>query len=147
MSILDNNQTPLTRPQVIANHLKITTKNTFQMMVNAFNNGAISFWLDSTCSPSEIADALGTDAKEVFQLHYALGQLIASVKPENISQGLSVIGQFTINEDGTVSVINDIPDVTLEVTPEVTPEATPEVTPEVTPEATPEVTPEVTREK
>ena len=34
-----------------------------------------------------------------------LGQLIGNVKPEAISEGLSLVGQFTINEDGTVTII------------------------------------------
>jgi hypothetical protein len=105
MSILDNISVPqLSESQIIANNLKGSTKMTFQMMVNAFNAGAINFWNNPKSTPAEIANALGTDAREVFQLHYALGQLIASVKPEAISQGLSLIGQFTMNEDGTVTI-------------------------------------------
>lgn len=106
MSILDSNLVPeFTKPQVIANNLKFATVQTFQMMVNSFNFGSQNFWNNPEASPAEIAQELGTDAKEVFQLHYALGQLIANVKPEAINEGLSVIGQFTMNEDGTVTVI------------------------------------------
>lgn len=105
MSILDDNIQPLTPAEIIANNLKGSTKQTFQMMVNAFNAGSINFWNNSKATPSEIASALGTDAKEVFQLHYALGQLIGSVKPEAIAQGINLIGQFTMNEDGTVTIL------------------------------------------
>ena len=112
MSILDNSPVPqLSESQIISNNLKGSTKMTFQMMVNAFNAGAINFWDNAKATPSEIALALDTDAREVFELHYALGQLIASVKPEAISEGLSLIGQFTMNEDGTVTVIEPTPDV------------------------------------
>lgn len=106
MSILDDNIQPPTPAETTAKNLKVSTKQTFQMMVNAFNAGSINFWNNHRATPSEIASALGTDAKEVFQLHYALGQLIGSVKPEAIAQGLSLIGQFTMNEDGTVTIIN-----------------------------------------
>ncbi len=109
MSILDNNpQTPVDKAIRVANTIKGTTRQTFQMMTNAFNVGSKNFWNNPHATPSEIAAALGTDAKEVFELHYALGQLIGAVKPQAIEQGLSVIGQFTMNEDGTVTVIEPI---------------------------------------
>lgn len=110
MSILDNTNQTLTPAEVIAKNLKASTKQTFQNMVNSFNSGAMNFWNNHRASPAEIAQALGTDAREVFQLHYALGQLIGSVKPESISAGLNLIGQFTMNEDGTVTIIDEQPD-------------------------------------
>jgi hypothetical protein len=36
---------------------------------------------------------------------YQLGQLISSVNPTDIATGSSVIGQFTMNEDGTVTIL------------------------------------------
>lgn len=106
MSILDNNPQPqLTLAQSAANDLIEQTRNTFNIMVNSFNNGANNFWNNPMIPPSAIAEALGSDAREVFQLHYALGQLIGSIKPESIELGLSKIGQFTMNEDGTVTII------------------------------------------
>jgi hypothetical protein len=103
MSILDS--TPAPDPaQSVANNLKLSTKQTFFMMKNAFNAGSSNFWNNPRATPTQIASALGSDAKEVFELHYALGQLIASVKPEAISNGLSLIGQFTMNDDGTVTI-------------------------------------------
>lgn len=106
MSILDNNQTPqLTNAQRAANSLIDQTRRTFNIMVNSFNNGSNNFWNNPIAPPSSIAEALGPNAREVFELHYALGQLIGSVKPESIQVGLSVIGQFTMNEDGTVTIL------------------------------------------
>lgn len=105
MGILDINTEPqLSNAEIIANTLKIATVQTFQMMVNSFNSGAKTFWDNPQASPPEIAQELGTDAKEVFQLHYMLGQLIGSVKPEAISEGWSLVGQFTMNDDGTVTI-------------------------------------------
>ena len=104
MSILDNNVQSYTPAEIIAKNLKNSTKQTFSMMTNAFNTGARNFWNNPRATPAEIAALLGTDAKEVFELHYALGQLIASVKPEAITAGLNLIGQFTMNEDGTVTI-------------------------------------------
>jgi hypothetical protein len=109
MSILDNNQSSIDKSIQISNNIKNTTRFTFQSMVNAFNNGSQTFWNNPRATPSEIAEALGNDAKEVFELHYALGQLIANIKPEAISKGLALIGQFTMNEDGTVTILDSLP--------------------------------------
>lgn len=105
MSILNNLSLELTPAQIAANGLKSATVQTFEAMVNSFNTGSKNFWKNISASPVEIAQALGTDAKEVFELHYALGQLIATIKPDIINEGLSVIGQFTMNEDGTVTIL------------------------------------------
>lgn len=106
MSILNDNQViELTNAQIAAKNLIDQTRHTFNVMVNAFNIGSRHFWNNPNSSASEIAEALGPNAREVFELHYALGQLIGSVKPESIQIGLSVVGQFTMNEDGTVTII------------------------------------------
>ena len=108
MSILDREFQP-ERPapaKKAANRLVQMTKQTYNQMVQAFNQGSQVFWRNGMgASPEAIAAELGTDAKEVFELHAKLGQLIASVKPEAISEGASLVGQFTMNDDGTVSII------------------------------------------
>lgn len=108
MSILDrNNETPVIPPaKMAANRLIQLTKQTYQQMVMAFNQGSQTFWKNGLgATPEDIASELGTDAKEVFELHYKLGQLIATVKPEAIEQGSSIVGNFTMNDDGTVTVL------------------------------------------
>jgi hypothetical protein len=110
MSILDNNlQPPVNKAVKVANSIKGTTRQTFQMMTNAFNAGSKNFWNNPHATPTEIAEVLGTDAREVFELHYALGQLINSIKPESIQEGWDVIGQFTMNEDGPVTIVESVP--------------------------------------
>jgi hypothetical protein len=109
MSILDNSSSQKPIPEIIAANIKVTARQTFESMVRAFNTGSQTFWNNPRATPSEIAAALGTDAKEVFELHYALGQLIANIKPESISSGLGLIGQFTMNEDGTVTIVESVP--------------------------------------
>lgn len=106
MSILNGPSVPEVDPAVrAANMLKNQTRQTFQQMVMAFNQGANNFWKNPRATPAEIAAALGSDAKEVFELHAKLGALLASVKPEAIAEGSGVVGQFTINEDGTVTIL------------------------------------------
>ena len=106
MSILDNASNPSRIPVsvVVADQIRYKTRSTFKAIVDAFNDGANSFWNNSKASPSEIAEALGSDAKEIFELHAKLGALISSVKPSAITSGLSVVGQFTTNEDGSITV-------------------------------------------
>jgi hypothetical protein len=108
MSILDNNRPDrleVPRAKMAANRLIQMTKQTYNQMVQSFNQGAQVFWKNGMgASPAEIAAELGTDAKEVFELHHKLGQLIATVKPEAITEGVGLVGDFTMNDDGTVTV-------------------------------------------
>lgn len=109
MSILDNVNIEDSVSERISNYIKIQTKQNFESMVLFFNEGAKSFWKNPNATPVQIANNLGVNAKEIFELHYALGQFIASIKPEAIQEGLSVIGQFTMNEDGTVTIQDQLP--------------------------------------
>lgn len=107
MSILDNNNVP-NRPEpakMAADRLVNMTRQTYQQMVQAFNQGSKMFWDNGRVSPEEIAVELGPKAKEVFELHAKLGQLLASVKPEAVTEGASLVGNFTMNDDGTVTVL------------------------------------------
>lgn len=107
MSILDrdlSNDQPPPASQA-AERLIRMTKNTYAQMVMAFNHGSHVFWTNGEATPEEVAAALGSDAKEVFYLHARLGELIGLVKPEAIAEGLSVVGEFTMNEDGTVTIL------------------------------------------
>lgn len=112
MSILDNGPGNIVPPaNRVANQLVNMTVRTYQQMVDSFNRGAIMFWQNPQgLTPDEIAEALGTNAQEVFGLHYKLGELIGSVKPEAIAEGVSVVGQFTYNEDGSVNIVHPEPD-------------------------------------
>ena len=106
MSILDNlNPQNPTPSEAAAQKIVNQTRETFRLMTRSFNEGSKMFWQNLRATPSEIAEKLGTDAREVFELHYALGQLISNIKPEAISEGWSAIGEFIMNEDGTVTVL------------------------------------------
>lgn len=94
-----------TTPEDIALALKLQAKNVYNNMLSVFNRGSKMFWDNPNATPQQIASALGNDAKELFELHYKLGQLISTVDQSAILPGTSVIGQFTMNEDGTVTVV------------------------------------------
>lgn len=106
MSVLNNNNIQqLPKSTMAANRLRMITKQTYDQMVQAFNQGVKVFWQNPNgVTPAQIASELGNDAKEIFELHHKLGQLIASVKPEDISESLTSIGSFTMNNDGTVTI-------------------------------------------
>lgn len=120
MSILNNNVNPQPdQAKLAAQRLIQMTVRTYTQMVNAFNQGSQIFWANGMGASSvDIAAELGTNAKEVFELHYKLGQLIASVKPEAIAEGAALIGNFTMNDDGTVTVVIPEPEETTTPSPE-----------------------------
>lgn len=110
MGVLDNPSVPEIPVAVrVANQLKQQTRNTYQQLVQAFNQGAQAFWKNPRVKPSEIAAALGTDAKEVFELHGKIGALLATIKPEAIAPGAAVVGEFSYNADGTVTAVDPVP--------------------------------------
>ncbi|NDD53264.1 hypothetical protein EBZ39_05220 [bacterium] len=106
MSILEgkgpvNEVTPATRT---ATQIKMNTRATYQQLLSAYSNGLNLFWRNTSASPSAISAALGTDAKEIFELHGMIGELIAKIRPQDIEQVNKVIGEFTYNADGTVTI-------------------------------------------
>jgi hypothetical protein len=83
------------------------SRKTFDQMVKMFNSNSEIFWANPNGLKSkDIALELGKDAKEVFQLHYLIAQLIQMIKPESIKNGLDIIKDFQLNEDGSVSVVD-----------------------------------------
>lgn len=105
MSILDqdmNFEDP--QSERVAKELLFTTKRTYEGMVMAFNRGSQSFWGQTPEDQQAVLNILGTNAREVFELHGKLGALLAEIDPEKIQEGLSVVGAFTYNEDGTITL-------------------------------------------
>jgi hypothetical protein len=106
MSILDQDNEQPSRAKVVADRLIDITRRTFAEMTVAFNEGAFLFWNgNGGAEAPDIAAELGTNAAEIFYLHARLGEVLALVKPDSITQAMSVVGDFTMNEDGTVTVI------------------------------------------
>lgn len=102
----DFNKNPApNNPAEISKRLKTQAKNVYNTMVGMFIRTSKMFWNNPNATPDEIAEALGTDAKKLFELHYKLGNFIAEINPSDISEVSNIIGKFTINEDGTVTVL------------------------------------------
>jgi len=123
MSVLNIDPgTPPNPADLIAEGFRQHARSIYQQLISSFNGGSKEFWRNTQgVSPEEIAAALGTDAVEIFQLHHKIGTLLAEINPAVIAEGLSVVGEFTYNEDGSLTIVS---------TPEEIPELMPEPTPE-----------------
>jgi hypothetical protein len=109
MGVLDNPNVPeVPVAERVAQQLKQQARMTYQQLVQVFNQGAQSFWRNPRAKPSEIAAALGAEAKEVFELHGKIGALLSTVKPEAIAPGAAVVGEFSYNNDGTVTAADPV---------------------------------------
>jgi len=106
MSILDqNDEVVMDFPNLAAGRLTQMTKQSFQQMAQAYNQGAKILWTNPNgATPAQITAELGTSAAEVFTLHYLLGQLLVGIKPDSIAEGMALIGSVTLNVDGTVTI-------------------------------------------
>jgi hypothetical protein len=87
-----------------ANQMKQTARQTFNNLVQVYNNGARMFWRNPNVTPQQIAAALGTDGVELFRLHAKIGELLYALKPEVLAETADIIGEFTYNEDGSLNI-------------------------------------------
>lgn len=115
MSIIDNIKNNIQTPEVSldrakskADHLKSAVVNTYESICGIFNDGAQTFWASTDCSPQQIADELGTNASGIFYLHARLGELLYSIDPDSVTPGMSVVGQYSNNEDGSITVVSGV---------------------------------------
>lgn len=104
MSILDKEIGQEDNAVVVARDVLRVFKELYNHMLEKYRHGTNLYWRNSKATPQEIADVFGTDAVEVFQNHYALGQLLASLNPEEVAEINQAVGNFTMNEDGTVTI-------------------------------------------
>lgn len=100
---------PETPAERTAKLLVSHSREIYSRLVSAFNNGAKIFWTNPDVMPHDVAEALGEDAVEIFQLHAKIGALLAQVNPAAIAEGAAVVGEFEYNEDGTVTITDPPP--------------------------------------
>lgn len=120
---------------IAAMQIKAAAVAAYTHLLNVFSTEARRFWRNPSATPAEIAAALGTDGVEVFRLHGAIGQLLASIDPAAIADAAAMVGEFSYGEDGSVTIVEPQPAPTPEPEPEPAPEPTPEATPEPQPDA------------
>jgi hypothetical protein len=90
--------------QMVKNRLLRQTKNAYDQLLSAYNNGASMFWNNPNYSPAEICGAFGTDAVELFSLHSKIGALLEEITPGSTAEAHAMMLPFTINEDGSVTI-------------------------------------------
>lgn len=76
----------------------------YNHMISVYSNGIYRFWKNPSSSPQEIATALGDRGKELFMLHYQLGQLLNSVNQGSIDSVNSNIGNFTFDQNNNIVI-------------------------------------------
>jgi hypothetical protein len=110
MSVLDKPSVPEITPAIrTAAQIKQNARATYQAMMNAFEQNTRLFWKNAQSSPSDLSSALGTDAAEVFALHAKLAAFLEEVKPGCTAEAMKLVGSFTSNADGTVTVNKAVP--------------------------------------
>lgn len=98
-------QTQVSEAEIVASNLISEAVGLYNHIRETYSTGTSRFWKNPHATPQDIASALGTNAKELFLLHYQIGQLLNSINPGSVDNVNSVIGSFTMNDDGTVSIL------------------------------------------
>ena len=104
MSILNRQDNQPSHQKIAADTIKETAFVINKRLLRVFAEGVNTMWSHPHVSAQQVCDELGTDAKEVFELHSALGQFLEANSPDDISGIKSKIGSYTVNSDGTVTI-------------------------------------------
>ena len=91
----------------ITQRIKGMTANSYQELCNIQKQGVDMVWNNNFFQPQVILDALGTDAGKIFQYHGALtNYVVALATAEGVEPDIKLpTNAFTINEDGTITVL------------------------------------------
>lgn len=95
------------KAQQVAQRVTQLAQQTYTNLLAAQKQGIQVFWNNPRgVSPQAIANALGTKAGKVFQLHGALTEAIVQIAAiDGVTPDISLpTNAFTINEDGTVTI-------------------------------------------
>lgn len=88
----------------IANRIRVQTVQSYQNLLILHEDGIKSFWNNPNATPQEIATELGTDAVEIFSIHYKLGEFLSQFNPDKVAEIRSLVGQYTANSDGSITI-------------------------------------------
>ena len=112
MSILQQTTTPPTiNGEIKAAQIKRSISATGEQLYHNWISSFDALWNNNQVSAEEIISALGTDAAEVFYLSAAMVEFMTTVftgRRDDLLAGiqarLATLPEFTINEDGTVTI-------------------------------------------
>lgn len=90
--------------QKIADAVKNHNDRTLKVLADSFNHSVNLFWKNPAAPANDIATALNTDCKKVLEDQAKLGQFLNGSVPDQVKNSLESIGQYTPNEDGSVTI-------------------------------------------
>jgi hypothetical protein len=88
----------------IADSIKNHSDRTLRVLVDSFNHSVNLLWKNPAASADSIVVSLGTDAKNILEDQARLGQFLNTLVPDRVKNSLESIGQYTPNEDGSVTI-------------------------------------------
>jgi hypothetical protein len=103
MSVLNNRQ-EISQQILAANSIKETAYVLNKRLARFYAEAINLVWNNGGASPQQVCDELGADAKELFELHKALGEFLEANSPDSIAEYKKFIGSYTLNSDGTVTI-------------------------------------------
>lgn len=110
MSLLkpETSTTLQTKQEAFAKSLKAFMESSYRNLELTQNRGISILWKSSALTPEEAVEALGTDAKKIFQLHGILTQALLDMAAVDGTQPQIALptNAFTLNDDGTVTVLD-----------------------------------------
>ncbi len=104
MSVLGDGEFDVNEAALVARNIANQVDSSYRQIVTMYETGLRRFWQNPKATPQEIADQLGVRAAKVFSLHGALYQLIKTANPQEALTELSSVGDFTANEDGSITI-------------------------------------------
>lgn len=95
------------KQELVKKRIAKKSYETLQGLIGAYGDIKTMVWNNQQgLTPQEVFDALGTNGAELFQLSGLLVQTVNAAKPGAINPAQPY--EFTINEDGTVTVGNPV---------------------------------------
>jgi ABC-type arginine/histidine transport system permease subunit len=107
MSILNENYNPSSflTPEIQVLKLKNEAKTIYDKLFNGVRYSTELFWNNPSYTPQQLAEAAGTSAAELFQLHSIAINALEQAVPDSSNEIINLIKPYTINEDGTVTIL------------------------------------------
>jgi hypothetical protein len=98
------NTRPVKTPETEILDIKKNAKQTFDILLNSVKNSTKKFWDNKEFTPTEMAEAAGTDCVELFTLHEMIVGVLETANPGCAADVISLVGAHTKNNDGTITI-------------------------------------------
>ena len=93
-------------PQNEILRIKLETKRMFEQLQSVLERETVRFWENEHgFTPTQMAEALGTDAVELFTIHQQCCALLEQALPGSATEITSKVQPYNINGDGSITVL------------------------------------------